>query len=881
MVSLFSALGRFAGARQETSDPPETTGFQGAVAVHCPMRGRIVELSAVPDEAFAQGLLGDGLAIDPSEDRLSAPCDAEVSAIHASRHAVTLRLANGAELLMHIGIDTVALGGQGFTAHVRAGQRVRRGDALITVNRKAVSGRARSMLVPIVVTSEGHRVTRKTENRGMADETVLFHVETAPSAPDSTAPDSTAPDAAAAPPQEHRGTFRVGDPTGIHARPAGRIADCARRHGATIVFVANGRKANARSPVNLMLLGLFAGDAVEVVVTGGDATILDEMRRLVEDEGEAPVSHPPAFEFPVAESAPVLRPPALHTLSPDAHAVLKGVQAVSGLATGTVRHVFRRRLTVVEQGDGVEVEARRLDMALVACREELQRAIEDARVSNRQQAEILKAHLSFLDDPDLADIARDLISQDKSAGFAWKCATSQQAAALKRLGNARLAERAADLLDVEQRVLSAMAGDGGAEDILPEDSIVVADDLLPSQLIGMERGCIAGLCLAEGGPTSHVAILAASLGIPTLVAMGSDILRIPDGVPAILDADHQRLEINPSGQDRERMADQIERRRVRLNEARLRATEECRTADGTRIEVAANLASPSDVLSAVANGAEGCGLLRSEFLFLERSTAPTEDEQLVQYQAVADALGDRPLVIRTLDAGADKVLPYLDLGKEENPALGRRGVRVSLWRPDTLRAQLRAILRVQSPGRVRIMVPMVATVEEVRQVRTILDAECAALGLAEGVPLGIMVEVPSVAVQAHVFARYCDFFSIGTNDLTQYTLAMDRMNAHLAESADGLDPAVLRLIESSAAGAAAHGRWTGVCGGLASIPLAAPLLIGLGVRKLSATASSIPEIKAIVRGVTLAECQEVARQAVALESAAAVRALLLDRWPDV
>lgn len=627
-----------------------------------------------------------------------------------------------------------------------------------------------------------------------------------------------------------------------------------------------------------MLLGLGGGESVQVTACGEDADAALAAIGLViagfaGDKTPAPV-------FVEAEATPVVTPAAA-LLSPGERIDIKGVQAVSGLAVGTAVRFAQEQISIPEIGGGAELERARLQRALEASRRDLEAEIDAARPHSRQQMEILKAHLSFLDDVDLTAVALSLIEQNKSAAYAWKNAADQQAAALKRLGSARLAERAVDLMDVEHRVLLALARKSRTGTDLPNGAILLADDLLPSQLTGMDTSRLAGLCLAEGGPTSHVAILAASLGIPTLVAMGPDVTRVPDGASLILDADHRRLHVNPPEERLSATAAKIEKRQASLLDAKSHATEDCYTTCGLRIEVAANLASPTDALQAVANGADGCGLLRSEFLFLNRNTAPSEEDQLAQYQTVADALGGRPLIIRTLDAGADKVLPYLALPRETNPALGLRGVRTGLWKPETLRTQLRAILRVQPYGRCRIMVPMVATIDELRTVRAMLDEERRSLGQTMPISLGIMVEVPSAAIMADVFAKECDFFSIGTNDLTQYTLAMDRMNPNLAKRVDAFDPAVLRLIAQAAAAAAANGRWTGVCGGLASIPLAAPVLIGLGVTELSASASAVPEVKAMVRTLSVERCQAIAREALSQESAEAVHRLLTSYWPEV
>jgi phosphoenolpyruvate-protein phosphotransferase len=301
----------------------------------------------------------------------------------------------------------------------------------------------------------------------------------------------------------------------------------------------------------------------------------------------------------------------------------------------------------------------------------------------------------------------------------------------------------------------------------------------------------------------------------------------------------------------------------------------CHTKDGVRIEINANLGSHNDAIVAVAAGAEGCGLLRTEFLFLDREAPPGETEQAEAYRAIAKTLEGKPLTIRTLDIGGDKPAPYLRFPAEENPALGLRGVRVSLWRPDLLAVQLRAILLAVPASQCRIMVPMIASLAELRQVRQALNQARAELGITSSVSLGVMVETPAAAITADLLAAEADFLSIGTNDLTQYCLAMDRGNAGLAADFDALHPAVLRLIAATIDGAARHGRPVSVCGGLASDLVAAPILIGLGVRGLSAAAAQIPAFKARIHDLTLDQCRLLAEKALAASSAAEVRALAL------
>jgi phosphocarrier protein FPr/phosphocarrier protein len=317
--------------------------------------------------------------------------------------------------------------------------------------------------------------------------------------------------------------------------------------------------------------------------------------------------------------------------------------------------------------------------------------------------------------------------------------------------------------------------------------------------------------------------------------------------------------------------------RARERADREAAHADCRTADGRRIEIFANVGSEDDAVLAVRNGAEGCGLLRTEFLFLDRRTAPDVAEQAAHYQRIVDVFAGRPVVIRTLDAGGDKPIEYLPLPREENPALGLRGVRTSLWQPALLRAQLEAVLRVRPLDQCRIMLPMVSAAAEIRAVRAMLDELLSTLGLRERPKLGVMIETPAAAMLAEQICAVADFVSIGTNDLTQYTLAMDRTNPALAPQLDSLHPAVLRLIAQTAAAALRLKRDIAVCGAVASDPIAAPLLVGLGVHELSVVPGAVARLKSVVRSVTSDECRGLAAQALELDSAAAVRALLASR----
>ncbi|OYX67751.1 MAG: phosphoenolpyruvate--protein phosphotransferase, partial [Caulobacter sp. 32-67-35] len=467
--------------------------------------------------------------------------------------------------------------------------------------------------------------------------------------------------------------------------------------------------------------------------------------------------------------------------------------------------------------------------------------------------------------------ARALIDQGKSAGFAWRKAVGGYVDALRGLGDRRLAERVDDLVDLERQVLRALTGEEDSVAIMAAGSILLADELLPSQLMGVDPSLVAGFCTARGGPTSHVAILAAAMGIPALVAVGGAVMSVADGTALILDADSGQLRVAPDAPALEAAQTQLAQHQERKARAKASAHQTCVTLDGKRIEVFGNVGSLNDALAASANGAEGSGLLRTEFLFLDRATPPDEDEQARQYQAIASALDGKPLIIRTLDVGGDKAAPYLPIPAEENPALGLRGVRVSLWRPHLLKTQIRAILRVRPIGQCKIMVPMIASLDELRAVRAVLDEAKREMGISERIELGVMIETPAAAVTADLIAAEADFLSIGTNDLTQYVLAMDRGNPELAARIDALHPAVLRMIAQTCAGAAKHHRWVGVCGGAASDLAAVPILLGLGVTELSATAAVVPEVKALVRALDLEACRTLAAQVLNLPSPEAVR----------
>ncbi len=819
--------------------------------ITAPVKGWAAPLEEVPDLVFADRMMGDGVAIHPTGSTIHAPCDGTVIAIHAARHAVTLRSEEGAEILIHTGLDTVALGGEGFKALVTDGATVSRGDPLIEFDIDTVAQRARSLVTPVIITNaDDFQIVKRTTGQMVGVGEALMTVKAIGAGQRIWVSDDAAVlSRSAIVPLVH----------GIHARPAARLGECARNFEAEVEIVKGDKRANVRSAVSLMGLGVKMGDQITIEGRGNDA------RAAIEAVGDLLTS---GMGETGAETA---RSPEAIIASDVPEGTLAGVTASSGIAIGKTAWLAVASVAVDRDGKGIAEENSSLSAALSKVRQSIANA---SAKGNDAQRNILEAHLAFLDDADLLATAHKHVGEGRSAAFAWLSAIGDQIAILQNSGNARMAERSDDLKDLEQQVLLALTGGEAPIQNFAPDTILLAEDLLPSQIIALDLQNVKGIALAHGGPTSHVAILAASMNVPSLAAMGDALKSVAAGSMVVLDADAGLLHVNPDdchmAAHRARLAQASEREADALKTAQ----NNCHSADGTRIEIFANLGSIQDARLASELGAEGSGLLRTEFLFMGRASAPDEDEQLTSYQGIADAMEGKPIIVRLLDIGGDKPAPYLNLGAEKNPVLGLRGIRVGLAHPELLESQIRAILRVQPLGQCRIMVPMIASLSELRPVQAVVEKVRTDLGITDAIKVGVMIETPAAAATADLIATEADFLSVGTNDLTQYALAMDRENPSVAGGIDALHPAVLRLIAQSCKGGAQHERQVGVCGGLASDPLGIPLLIGLGVTELSVTAAFVPKAKAMVRQLNIPACAKLAEQAMRLSSAADIRLLV-------
>ena len=841
-----------------------------SLALKAPLSGFLMPLERVPDPVFAQKMVGDGIALDPTSQSLLAPCDGEIVMIHPANHALTLATPEGIEVMMHIGLDTINLKGQGFSPKVKAGDRVKIGDALIDFDADYLATHAKSLLTMVVVTNSDLVASFDRRSGAVtAGQDVVLALQLASG--------QSAAVLQVSPPITSEAVL-IPNSAGLHARPAAVLANLAKQYSSDIWLQRGDARANAKSVVGIMNLDVRYNDKVTLIAQGLDAeaAIAALLPQIAQGLGEEGVPAPaPASRVVAAIAMPA---PAPRSDDPN---LLLGVTASPGLAVGTVFQVRHQDLSVPETAADSQAELAKLDQAIDTARRQLEALqVQLHGQADANKAAIFAAHQEVLDDPELHDTVRSAILKGKSAAFAWQQAINTQASQLAKLHNELLAARAADLRDVGQRVLMNLTGAGPRRLDAPANSILIAEDLTPSDTANLDHSKVLGFATTLGSATSHASIIARSLDIPAVAGVEPQALEIANGTPVILDGSKGTLRLNPSAEEMTRLQARQQQLAAKKQADLEHASEPAATIDGYPMEIVANIGGLADARAAVSLGGEGVGLLRTEFLFLDRHTAPTEDEQAQVYTDIATALGpQRPLVIRTLDVGGDKPLPYLPMPKEENPFLGERGLRVGLNRPEVLRTQVRAILRASGAGKLLLMFPMVATLAEWRAAKAIVEEERAKLG-APPIPVGIMVEIPAAAIMAEQFAREADFFSIGSNDLTQYTLAMDRGHPKLASQVDGLNPAVLQLIAHTVRGAQQNRRWVGVCGGIASDPQAVPLLIGLGVSELSVSIPAIPAIKAQIRTLSLADCQRLAQQALSLDTAAEVRALVPDPWAE-
>ena len=830
-----------------------------------------VPLGRVPDEAFSKGHVGPGLALELLEETVRSPCGAIVKAIARSKHAITLELRNGAELLIHVGLETVTLNGEGFSLEVAEGDQVDQGDVLLRIDHDLIVKHAKSLATPIVLLNadEFEFVTLELSGVVKAGDTLGSVRPRTSGAAQPVVLDGTRDWDAQGPDVE----IRMRD--GIHARPAARIVELAKKTPDDVGIQTSDGFANAKSVSSLMALGIECGDVVNVVAQGELASsFVDEISALLRAGAGDPVisvTSSAIIEASTPKSSPVDRPKSRTEFS--------GVVANRGEAVGPIMRLDAARIQVRPGSGDRDIERDVLEASFRHARAEL---VEELAGSEGVLLEILTAHRELLNDPELEELANRGVTDGDSAGAAVRSAFDRQAQLFSATGSDFLRQRIDDLYDVEGRVLRSMYG--LEESHALEDwngSILVADDLLPSQFVRFADAGIAGIALGKGGASSHVSLLAAARSIPMLVGLGESALMVESGSTGLVESNEGRFVFRPSEAEVRAIGDRMQRRKAALSIAQEHAFEKSVTQDDVTIEVMANVASVDEAKQSRSNGADGSGLVRSEILFLGRSAPPDRSEQKRVYSDICKHFDGRSVTFRTLDAGSDKPLPYIDFGFEENPALGVRGIRTFQLRPDLMAEQLAALIDVHKKHPIEIMIPMVTSVEEVVWVREEIERIAAREDCDKQTKVGIMIETPASVLLIDKLLAVSDFVSVGTNDLNQYMLAIDRGHSKLSGSLSAIQPAVLEALRRVSDAASRLHIPVSVCGGMASDPVAIPLLLAMGIRKLSVPPASVGMVKSICSRLSVGRCAATLQSALQLDVGADIGTYVLEQHSEL
>ncbi len=651
--------------------------------------------------------------------------------------------------------------------------------------------------------------------------------------------------------------------TGIHARPAAKVFQTANKFKSKLEIRKGEKSANAKSIVAILGLGCKFQDEVQIIATGDDAkAAIEALIKEFKDglgEGNAHISPSNKVEKISSQVKSVIK-------DFKEEVSLDGVLASPGLVIGKSFILMDKEIEVVEEASNKDDELNLLAINIGKTKQALLEDITKAKeLKQNTKVEIFSAHLEIMNDQSLVDFAKEVISKGKSAGFAWKASIRNAIEILKSTNNTLLMERTADLKDLERRVLQFILKIKVTLEDYPENTIILAKDLVPSDVTNFSSN-VKGVVLSLGSSTSHVSLILRNVGTVALVAVGESILHIANNTDLILDSEEGKLIVNPDSKKLNNMRIKLEEQEKIRHKNMLAAKDSAITTDGEKVVVKGNVSNAKEAGKALDLGAEGIGLLRSEFLFFNSATEPSVEEQHNLYQHALDAMHGGSITLRTLDVGGDKPLSFVEIGHEENPIMGLRGVRNYFSNKEVFLNQLRAILRVKPLMLCKIMIPMVAEVSEIVDIKKMIQEEITKLGVKDRVEIGTMIEVPSSAILADKIAKYVDFLSIGTNDLAQYTLAMDRGNPKLTARLNNLNPALLRLIKMTVEGGKKHNKPVSVCGAMASEVRSIPILLGLGVMELSTSMRSIPDVKALIRTLDYKKCVKVADIALSMET---------------
>ncbi|HMT02383.1 MAG TPA: phosphoenolpyruvate--protein phosphotransferase [Burkholderiales bacterium] len=840
--------------------------MQQIIEIFPPLLGAVVDIMSVPDEVFSTKMLGPGVAIDPLENKIYAPISGIIKSVHSANHAITISFDNKFTVLIHIGLETVNLKGKGFNIFIKERDNVKAGQILGEIDLDYIALHAKSLISPIVLLD--------LDEKSFSVKNIEQHF-TILAKPIMLITQSYQKDKNLVNQSNNlikSEIIEIKNPHGIHARPAALLSTVARDYNGEVLIKKNDKTANLKSVVSILGLAIEYGDKVQIIASSQDEieTIINTLNMVYE---EVKTSVPSYLDLE--------KPKVLNNK-------YYGICASEGIVSGKLIKLHKTSFEIRENADNVEVEKNRFETALNRVKKGIEDNIFkqnklDGLYNSLIQNNILLAHKQIVNDPQIIEGVIDLINKGKTAEFALQNIINYHCKMLAETKNQLIIERQTDLKDIENRILLEMPNVILKQLMSLSDNnqnlpiILVAEELLPSELLNLNKN-IVGLISINGGITSHVSIIAKAKKIPLLVGVDKTILNIDENIEVILDADNGFLNILPTKDELEKVNDYLKKVQ-KENIANLEYKDKpAITIDNKMIKCFANIANLAEANDIISSGADGVGLFRTEFIFLDRNLAPTIDEQEEIYKNIILKLIDKPFVLRILDIGGDKKINYLQLPIEDNPALGLRGIRLCLEYKEFLINQLTAVLKVLQNENIarnlKIMLPMVATIEEYLEVKEVIEKIKQSLNLLISPKLGIMVEVPSVALMSDIFAKQVDFFSIGTNDLTQYILAADRNNFKISNKIDHFHPSVIRAINQIVKSAKQNNKPVSICGLMASEKLAIPLLIGLGIEELSMNLNSIAENKKLIANLEFKKCKKVAEECLELPNSFAVRQLL-------
>jgi phosphoenolpyruvate-protein phosphotransferase len=815
--------------------------------VYPPLDGVLYDIATIPDEVFATKSLGDGVAIDPLTNKIYAPITGKIKSIYRTKHAIIIA-SNDIDVLVHIGLDTVSLNGIGFNIFVSIGDYVKVGDIIGEFDLDHVATYSKSLITPVITLDlDPNKFKIKTNITEYTDfNSPIFEVIATSElylSQDRSSQNLFISD-----------EIFVLNPQGIHARPAAQIANQVKALKSQVYLEKNGVQVDARSIVQILGLAINQNDKITIKSSNKDH--IEIISKLIIGIKEEKLDC-----FPISNN---------YVAKVEGYNYY-GMVAVDGIAIGKLCYKEKVEYIFDETSTNIEFEINILDDVYNKTKYSIQHEINN--LSDNNMKSILKAHLAILEDPTIYNDIINLIQENKTVGYSINQTFEIQCNKLSQVASKLINERQSDLNDIKNRLLSLLILNQTVKKQYSDKTILIADDFTPSDIISLDKN-IVGLVSVKGGTTSHVSILAKNANVPLLVGVNPKILYLTNLNLAVLNAVDGYLNVAPESSELDLLLKKEQQLKQIKQDNLVKSQQQAITLDGVKINCLANIANLHDAKKLLENGADGVGLFRTEFIFMGKDNAPSFDEQFTIYKDIITQSNlDYPFVIRTLDIGADKQLSYLDKIIEYNPILGLRGIRLCLHYKELFITQLKAIL-LQDFDNLKIMIPMISDILEFREVKQICQQLISEMELKTKIELGIMVEVPSVAIMSDIFAKEVDFFSIGTNDLTQYTLAIDRENSMLAKNSDHLHPAVLRNIKLIIDGAKLYQTPVSVCGEMASELMAIIVLIGLGLNSLSMNILSIADNKAFIRNLSYEKCKQIAENCLQLSNANEVRLYL-------